>query len=102
MLKGIQSGLVPIKLPHSLSGMIYIYGRTGSGKSVLLRNISEYYLDNFNYKIIDLYGGKRHEGVYCCFPNFFKDDKQIWENLSMNRKLTNPFSKQYKVNINEF
>lgn len=99
MIKSNTKYLQPITLPKVLNGPIYIYGRTGSGKTCDLLNISEYFHDACGYKIIDLWGGRRHEGPFWCFPNMFEDDAAIWRKLYGDRRFTQSWKKQYKVNI---
>jgi hypothetical protein len=79
-----------------LEGTIFCYGKLGSGKSVALKSVVESY-HNLGYKIFDVYGGERHEGVYWCLPS---QDIEYWNKME---SLFGPFDesapKQYNVNL---
>lgn len=68
-----------------------------SGKSCKLLAIAQYYHSN-NYKIWDVFGGKRHEGLFWVFPN---DDKKLWaqmeHDVGIDFRTAGP--KEYEVNI---
>lgn len=89
----------PIKyynIDNELNGHIVSYGIIGSGKSVSTLSILQGYLDNKKYKIWDLYGGERNEGLFWTIPN---KDKLYWEKLKVLGTLDEEGPKQYKVNL---
>jgi len=59
---------------YPLTGNGFFYGRIGSGKSWKLKTIAEYYYEKA-YKIWDMFGGKRGEGPFWCFPS---DEMKLW------------------------
>jgi hypothetical protein len=63
------------KLPMPLTGNAYAFGRIGSGKTCKLMTIFHHYILN-GYKGWDIFGGKRQEGGFQCFPS---DDYALWE-----------------------
>lgn len=79
-----------------LEGHIFGYGRIGAGKSVSIKSILEGYKDNRGYKIFDLYGGERYEGIYWTIPN---QDDWFWKKLRVLGQFNEEGPKQYKVNL---
>jgi len=83
--------------PNSdLEGPIFIFGRMGGGKSVSAKSIIEGFHDNKGYKVWDLYGGERNEGLYWTTPS---TEKTYWDKLKILAKFSEEFPKQYKVNM---
>lgn len=82
--------------PQNLTGNIFSFGRVGGGKSCKLLTILQG-LHTRGFKIFDIFGGKREEGPFWCFPS---DDIQLWKQIEAE---TNEFKvagpKQYKVNL---
>ena len=72
------------------------YGRIGGGKSVSTLSIIQGFHDNYGYKILDLFGGERNEGLFWALPS--TDDK-YWMKLGAIGKFDEPGPKQYKVNL---
>lgn len=64
--------------PIPLTGNGFFYGRVGSGKSWKLIAVVQYYLAQ-GFKIWDIFGGKRGEGPFWCFPS---DEKKLWDDFS--------------------
>ena len=79
-----------------LSGHLFAYGRIGSGKSVSMKTFIEAFHDDKGYKVFDLYGGDRHEGLYWTLPS---QETSYWEKLSSLGTLSEEGPKQYKVNL---
>lgn len=79
-----------------LEGSIFAFGKIGSGKSVSLLSLSQGYLDNYNYKIFDLYGGDRNEGLFWVFPN---NNTKAEYKLKLLSDLNEPYGKQYFINL---
>ena len=85
------------KISSELNGHVISYGKIGSGKSVSLLSILQGFKDNFGYKIFDIYGGERNEGLYWTLPN---QDTAYWETLRLNMgDFDEEPPKQYKVNL---
>ena len=67
-----------------------------SGKTCKGLSVIQFY-QSHGYKVFDIYGGKRGEGMFWAFPN---DDEKLWEAM---RKETYDFksgwAKQYKCNF---
>ena len=79
-----------------LEGHIFSLGRIGGGKSVSTKSVVEGYHDNKEYKIFDLYGGERHEGIYWTIPS---QDTVYWEKLKQLGEFDEMGPKQYQVNL---
>lgn len=80
-----------------LEGHIFSFGRVGGGKSVSTKSIIESYQENLGYKIFDIYGGEREEGVYWALPS---QDKDYFEQeLGAIGTLDEDGPKQFRVNI---
>lgn len=93
-----------IKIPNirqynvdsELEGHIFAFGRIGAGKSVSIKSILQDYHDNRKYKIWDIFGGERHEGLYWTLPS---EDKKYWETLNLIGRFDEPGPKQYNVTL---
>ena len=80
-----------------LEGHIFAFGRIGAGKSVSTKSIIEDYKENKKYKVFDMYGGERSEGLYWCIPN---RDKEYWEKLEKEfGQFDESPKKQFRVNL---
>lgn len=82
--------------PKYLEGSIFAYGMPGAGKSVSLKSIIEYYHDEYGYKIFDIYGHTRHEGIFWTLPS---DETQYWAKYYALGSPDEGGPKQYKVNL---
>lgn len=80
----------------NLNGHIYLFGRIGSGKSVTMMGLAQYYFDVGRCKIWDLHGGDRNEGVYWTLPS---NDARYWAKFHLFGKPDEPGPKQYKVHL---
>jgi hypothetical protein len=95
--KFFKSSNLKTYYPNSeLEGPIFAFGRMGSGKSVSIKSILEGFHDNRNYKIWDLFGGERHEGIYWTIPS---QDKFYWDKMKVLGKFDEEAPFQYKVNL---
>ena len=86
-----------IKFYHpdtELEGHIFAFGRIGAGKSVSLKSILEGFMENRGYKIFDLYGGERSEGLYWAIPS---QDHEYWERMKILGNFDEEGPKQYDV-----
>lgn len=81
---------------RELEGHIFGLGRIGGGKSVSLKSIIEGYHDNLDYKIWDMYGGERHEGIWWCLKSL---DLEYWDKLRLLGNFDEDGPKQYVVNL---
>ncbi len=88
--------MVDWKPPIPLNGHIFSYGRTGSGKSWKLLAIIQFYFEQ-GYKIWDIYGGKRREGSFWCFPS--EEDKLWFDYKQMVGTMKEDGPKEYNVNL---
>jgi hypothetical protein len=79
-----------------LEGHIFAYGRIGGGKSVSMLSIIQGFHDNYGYKILDIFGGERNEGLYWTLPS---DEASYWLKLGQLGKFDEEGAKQYKVNL---
>lgn len=80
-----------------IEGHIFSFGRIGSGKSVSTKSILEGFHDNLGFKIFDVYGGERDEGLYWALPS---EDKYYFDNeLGSLGELDQEGPKQYKINL---
>jgi len=75
-----------------------LYGKTNSGKTVLMLGISSKLKDKHGFKIWDLWGGKRNQGenLYWCLPSPYK---KYWALIKKKFRLEKDGIKQYKVNL---
>lgn len=80
-----------------LEGHVFGFGRVGAGKSVSLKSVVESFLENFGYKIFDIYGGEREEGVYWALPS--QDTEYFERELGAIGTLDEEGPKQFKVDI---
>ena len=91
---------VIMRTPPSLTGGAFFYGRIKSGKTCAMMSLAQKYKDNlnFNYKIIDLFGGHRKENLYWVLPSI---DAEYWERVRKALNITEKqeLPKQYKVNL---
>ncbi|MFW5793861.1 MAG: hypothetical protein ACOCV1_00025 [Bacillota bacterium] len=84
------------KPPFPLNGHIFSYGRTDSGKTWKLIAVVQYYYEQ-GYKIWDLWGGKRKEGGFWCFPS---DENKLWfEYQKEVGYMKEPGPKQYEIKL---
>jgi len=67
------------KLSLPLTGNVYIFGRTDSGKSWKLVAISQG-LHSKGYKVNDYFGGKRNEGPFWVFKS---EETRLWKEFEM-------------------
>jgi hypothetical protein len=92
-----KSSLEEYRISAELNGHIISFGRIGAGKSVSLLSICQGFKDNFGYKIFDIYGGERNEGLFWTLPN---QDKAYWDKIRLNvGDFDEEPAKQYKVNL---
>lgn len=91
-----QTSIDFYELKGYLEGHIFVYGRLGGGKSVSTKSIIEGFHDNFQYKIFDLFGGERHEGLFWTIPS---QEFNYWTKLGGIGKFDQEAPKQYKVNL---
>jgi len=88
--------MVDWRPPVPLNGHIFSYGRTGSGKSWKLMAIVQFYFEQ-GYKIWDIYGGKRREGSFWCFPS---EEAKLWfDYKQMVGAMKENGPKEYNVNL---
>lgn len=94
----------PIKLslartirPPKSSGY-FLFGKTGSGKSVLMGTLSSILQDKYGFKNWDLWGGKRNQGenLYKCLESPYKN---YWKAIKRRFRFDKLGPKQYKVNL---
>ena len=84
------------KPPYPLRRHVYSYGIIGGGKTCKSLAICQNYYEK-GYKVFDIYGGKRGEGLFWCLPN---DDEGLWNQLQRETyELSESGPKQYEVNI---
>lgn len=84
------------KVPNPISGHLWIFGRIGSGKTVKLLTLAQAY-HSLNYKIWDIFGGKRNEGAFWCIKN---KDKKLWEIFERETyQFKEQGPKEYNVNL---
>lgn len=79
-----------------LTGNIWGWGRIGSGKTYKLLAVTQFY-HAAGYKLWDLFGGKRGEGSYWCFPS---DETRLWhefESVVGEMEVAGP--KEYEVDL---
>lgn len=82
--------------PFPLNGHIFAYGRTDAGKTWKLISVLQFYHSK-KYKIWDLWGGKRNEGGFWCFPS---DEKRLWfEFRNKVGEMLGEGPKKYNVNL---
>jgi len=82
--------------PYPLTGNAYFYGRVGSGKSWKLVAMAQSY-HSLGYKVWDMFGGKRGEGPFWCFPS---EEKKLWFDFEQHvGPMKNPGPKKYRVNL---
>lgn len=83
-----------IRFPTS-SGYV-LYGKTGSGKSVLMFSLSLMLHLKFGFKIWDIWGGKRNqgEGLYIALPSPYKE---YWALIRKKFRFDNGGSRQIKT-----
>lgn len=79
-----------------LVNAVFIYGKTGSGKTLTELTLCQKYHDIHGYKIFDLWGGERKENLMWCFPS---KASKYWSNIKKRHNLVGDGPKQYKVNI---
>jgi len=79
-----------------LEGHCFAFGRIGGGKSVGLKSLCETYHDLHNYKIWDLYGGDRNEGIFWTIPS---QQEKYWKTFYALGTPSEEGPKQYKVNL---
>ena len=81
-----------------IQNAVFIYGKTGSGKTTSLLSFAQVYRDNpaRQYKIFDIWGGLRNEQLYWTLPS---NKQSYWKNAKKVLKLTHLGIKQYKVNL---
>ena len=79
-----------------LEGHIFSYGRIGGGKSVSTESVIQGFKDNFNYKIFDIYGGERKEGLFWTIPS---QESNYWNRIRLLGKFDEEGPKQYNVNL---
>lgn len=95
-----ESTIKTFRFTTDLRSVIISYGIPGSGKTVSLLTACQDFHENQGYKIFDLYGGERNEGVYWTLPS---DEDEYYEKLKKalkeNGTVTGELSKQYKVNL---
>ena len=91
-----QTSVDLYELKGHLEGHIFSYGRIGGGKSVSTLSIIQGFHDNYGYKIFDLFGGERHEGLFWTLPS---QDTNYWIKLGSIGKFDEEGPKQYKVNL---
>lgn len=81
---------------YPISGNIYFYGRVGAGKSYKLKSVAEYYYEK-GMKLWDMFGGKRGEGPFWCFPS---DELDLWKEYEKYVGLMKSYGpKEYNVNL---
>lgn len=96
VLKYRKAPIIRVYYPSSeLNGHIFGLGRIGGGKSVSMKTIIEGY-HNMGYKIWDMYGGERHEGIFWCFKSL---DDDYWDKIKLVGAFDDEGPKQYKVNL---
>lgn len=84
------------KPPKKLNGHIWDYGRTDSGKTWKMLTVLQFYHAQ-GYKIWDLWGGKRQEGGFWCFPS---EEKKLWFEYQQHvGEMSSPGPKKYKINF---
>ena len=84
------------KPPVPIDGHVFVYGRTGSGKTFKSMAVLQFYFEH-GYKVWDLYGGKRKEGSFWCIPS---DEKKLWFEFEKEvGKMKEPGPKEYNVNL---
>lgn len=85
-----------VKIPTN-SGY-YLYGKTRSGKTVLMLRISCSLHDKYNFKVWDIWGGKRNQGenLYWLLPSPYK---KYWNFVKKKFRFDAEGPKQYKVNL---
>lgn len=88
-----QSDLRFYSINKELEGHIFSLGKIGSGKSVSTKSIIEGFQER-GYKIFDLYGGERDEGLYWSIPS---QDKDYWAKISGLGQVDEEGPKQYNV-----
>lgn len=82
--------------PRQLTGNVFVYGRVGAGKTCKLMTVAQG-LHSKNWKIWDIFGGKREEGPFWCFPS---DDHHLWNQIENETfEFKNKGPKQYKVKL---
>lgn len=99
MIKSYRKRTTPVDLYEikgHLDGPLFSYGRVGSGKSVSMLSIIQGFHDNYNYKILDLFGGERNEGVFWTLPS---EDESYWAKMGVIGRFDEAGPKQYKVNL---
>lgn len=97
VLRYVKSATIKTYYPsHELEGTIFSFGRIGAGKSVSTKSVIEAYHDNLGYKIWDMYGGERNEGIYWVFPS---QDKEYWDKMRLVGNFDEQGPKQYKCNL---
>ncbi|MFW5794141.1 MAG: hypothetical protein ACOCV1_01530 [Bacillota bacterium] len=90
MVSGVWRPPVPI------DGHIFVYGRTGSGKTFKAMSIFQFYFEK-GYKAWDVYGGKRKEGSFWAIPS---DEKKLWFKYEQAvGKMKERGPKEYNVNL---
>lgn len=85
-----------IKYPTS-SGYV-IYGKTGSGKSLLMLTLSLRLSEKYGFKVWDIWGGKRNQGenLYVSLPSPYTE---YWKNIKKRFRFDDVGAKQYKVRL---
>ncbi len=79
-MTGIINELQRWHLTLPLTGNVYIFGRTDSGKSWKLLAITQVLHDGYNHKVFDFFGGKRNEGPFWCFMS---EELKLWKEYEL-------------------
>lgn len=95
--KDLLSSII-YKVPPSLTGGVFFFGRIGSGKSVGMKALAEKYHDHpeRKYKLFDVWGGERNEHLFWCLPSV---DLDYWKKVKKKMQFKDEGPRQYKVNL---
>jgi len=84
-----------IKMFPQLVGGAFFYAKIGGGKTAVMLSVGHKYKDNYDYNMIDIYGGERNENLYPLIPS---DEINYWDyaKKKFNIKENQEGPKQYK------
>jgi len=81
-MEPVVSKRPPVKIFSEFCSPTCSFGRIGSGKSVRVRWVMEYFYGE--YKLIDIFDDGRLENVFMCFPNPYRKQYEALQEVNPN------------------